>query len=394
MKKAKKIKLIINKTNFNTFEFWLRRCKTLYNVCIDQYIYHYQGTGKTLNKYVQKKELTLLKKEDPSWNDIPNKSLQEIVFRVATSFKNFFNGFGFPKHKTNDNFTSIFFAKTDVRIKNGLVYLPKIKNGIKGVEEFPNDFTGVKLKKENDDYFLVFVYNTTPNLLEEYNNDVVGCDLGLKSLMVDSNGYEVKRFSTKLIKKYEARIAELNKSLSSKKLTSKRRKKVKKQLNKTHLRLKNTRYDYVQKESTKYIKQVKEDTIVVGKFEVKKLMESDNTKKQKNFSRSYSNAAISIFTFLLEYKAKQCGKTFEKVNESYTSKTCSCCLHVKHNLTVKDRVFNCDWCGVSLPRDENGSINIKRVYNGTFKPIGIKLKDEKNKSCLAQAVVNSNNSSV
>ena len=378
MKTVKKIKIVVSKKNKETFDFWLRRCKTLYNVCLDEKKFFYQATGESLNKYEQKKELVDLKKYDKSWKDIPNKSLQEIVFRVDKSFQNFFRGRGYPKYKNNDNFNSITFMKQDVRIKNNLAHLPKIKEGIKGFEKFPEDYSSVQLLKENENYYLIFTYEDN-KLIENkiLNKDVVGCDLGLKTLMTDSNGLEIKRFSISLVKKYENRIKELNKSLATKKRGSKRRKKVKRQLKKTYQKLSNSRKDYLHKESTKYIKNTQEDIVAIGDLEVKKLMKSDNTKQQNNFSRTYSNAGIRIFVDMLNYKSLKYGKHFYKVNEEYTSKTCSCCSKVNKDLKVSDRNFNCDSCNLSIPRDVNGAINIMKVYLGTFNPIGVKLKTKK-----------------
>lgn len=381
---VKKIKILPNKSQKETFDFWIRRCCILYNVCLNERKFYYQATGKGLNMYDQKKELVDLKKYDPSWNDVPNKSLQEIVFRVNKAFNSFFEGGGYPKYKNKDTFRSIVFVKQDVRVKNGLTYLPKIKTGIKGIKEFPTNYSSVRLLKEKGDYFLIFTCDIILSFGENYNNDVVGIDLGLSTLMTDSNGYSVNRFSVKLIKKYEQRIKELNKSLSNKKKGSKQREKVKKQLNKAYTKLKNTRLDYLHKQSSKYVKQLKEDIVVVGDLEVKKLMKSNKTKKQKNFSRSYGNSAINIFVNLLEYKVKKIGKEFTKISEEYTSKTCSCCDTVKHDLKVTDRVFNCVNCGLTIPRDENGGINIKRKYMGTFNPIGVKLKNKKTQVTLGQ----------
>jgi putative transposase len=382
MKLVKKIKLIINKSEKETFDFWLRRCKVLYNVCLDEKKFYYQATGKSLSLYEQKKELVGLKDMDKSWKDIPCKALQEIIFRVNESFNNLFRGAGYPKYKNNDTFNSIEFVKTDIKVKDNLVYLPKIKRGFTGTEEFPLQYSSVRLLKENDCYFLCFVTDYIIPFKPEINNNVVGCDLGLKTLMTDSNGYEVKRFSTKLIKKYEQRIKDLNKSLGTKKRGSKRYKKVKKQLKKAYLRLKNTRKDYLHKESTKYINQVEEDIIVIGKLTVQKLMKKDKTKKQKNFSKSYGNAAINIFTGFIEYKAKKNNKETHIVGEEYTSKTCSCCGTVKHDLKISDRIFNCSSCGLKIPRDVNGGINIRKVHLKTFQPIGVDLNEVKRKHRL------------
>jgi putative transposase len=378
---TKKIKINPTKYEKETFDFWIRRCKYLYNVALTERIYYYQATGKSLNVYEQKKELVSIKEMDSSWKDIPNKALQEVIFRLDKAYKSFFKSGGFPKYKNNDTFNSIEFVKTDVRIKNNLVYLPKLKKGIKGYEEFPLKYNTVRLLKENNNYFLCF-YCENEIITKEINNGVVGCDLGLKTLMTDSKGNEIKRFSTKLTKKYANRIADLNKSLATKKRGSNRRKKVKKQLNKTHNRLKNSRNDYLHKVSTKYIKNTDEDTIVIGDLTVNNLIKKSKTVKQTNINRSYNTSSIKIFVSFMLYKGIREGKIVKIVGEEYTSKTCSCCNKVKHELKVKDRVFNCIDCGLTISRDINGAINIRKIYLDTFRPIGIDLTEVKYKHSL------------
>ena len=46
------------------------------------------------------------------------------------------------------------------------------------------------------------------------------------------------------------------------------------------------------------------------------------------------------------------------VSEAWTSKTCGRCGSIKTNLTLKDRIYSCNKCGLSIDRDVNGSRNI------------------------------------
>jgi putative transposase len=384
MNLVKKIKLIITKTDKEKFDFWLRKCNYLYNVALQEKIWYYQATGKYLNKFEQKKELVDIKNYDTSWKDVPNKSLSEIIFRVDKSFNNFFRGEGFPKFKGKDNFNSIEFVETDVRVKNNLVYLPKLKKGFKGTELFPTKYKTVKLIRENNSYYLTFICDYEIGVKENKNTNVIGCDLGLKTLLTDSNGVKIKRFSVNLINSYNNRINKLNISLSKKKKGSKNRNKTKKQLNKAYTKLKNSCNDYLHKESIKYIKNLNEDILVIGKLEVSNLIKKDGSKKQNNISKSYTKSSITTFVNLLNYKATKYGKEVKIVDEEYTSKTCSCCGRVKYELKVTDREYNCTYCELNIDRDINGAINIRKIYFDEFKPIGVNLTKLKN--CSVRAI--------
>ena len=381
MRFVNKVHIKPSKNQIETFNFWLRKCKDLYNGALEHRSEVYRKTGKGVSYYDQKKELPLIKIDNSIWSDVPNKSLTETLKRLDNSFNRFFkNGAGYPKFKNNDNFNSIYFVSTDVKLKNNLLYLPKIKTPISYSEAIKDDFKSVVLKKENNQWFLIFNYDDKQVLIKDELKDKelesVGVDLGLKTLLTDSEGNEVKRFSTKLLKKYANRIVELNQSLSRCKKGSKRRKKVKKQLTKAYLRQKNSVQDYQKKEANKYVnKLLKEDreVLIIGDIQVGSIIDkSKDVKKSKRaLRRSFSRNSVTQFKTVLTNKAESKGIRVYKVSEWKTSQTCSCCGAVKDDLKLSDRVFGCGHCGASINRDRNGAINMKIVWHGQFKPYGL-----------------------
>ena len=67
-----------------------------------------------------------------------------------------------------------------------------------------------------------------------------------------------------------------------------------------------------------------------------------------------------MFTNMLTYKAEWKGKNIIKI-ERYvpSSKTCSNCRYVKHDLQLIDREWDCLECGQYHDRDINAAKNIK-----------------------------------
>jgi putative transposase len=62
---------------------------------------------------------------------------------------------------------------------------------------------------------------------------------------------------------------------------------------------------------------------------------------------------------MLEQKAAKTGTVVVKVGRFYpSSKTCSCCGHVKSDLALSDRIYVCEACGMEIDRDYNASLNI------------------------------------
>lgn len=81
------------------------------------------------------------------------------------------------------------------------------------------------------------------------------------------------------------------------------------------------------------------------------------------------HSGISIFY----YEICNYGKTLSVIDRFYpSSKTCSNCGWKKDDLTLSDRTFICENCGLTLDRDLNAALNIKRVgvdilYNRTLR---------------------------
>lgn len=363
MKLVKKILLKPTKSQKETFEFWYRRTKKLYNVALEHKIEYYKITGKSISCFDQKKELVGIKEDDITWRDIPNKSLSEMVLRLDKSFMAFFKrGYkGFPKFKSENN--CLYFDKTDVRVKDGLLFLPKIKVDVPYVGEIPSVYSSCRLIREKNKYYATFVYDYEVQKVED-NKEILGVDLGLMSLSTDSNGHKQKRFSLKLYKKYQKRINILNASLAKKKKGGKRRQKVKRQLTKAYRRLANTKKDYLHKKSKELV-SCKEGTIVLGDINVQDIV-NKNKKSKKHLVKSFYSAALSTFKNFVEYKTEKAGKNFMFVKENYTSKTCSCCGHINKKLKLSDRLYSCSNCNNSIDRDHNSAINMKLLCSSSI----------------------------
>ena len=68
----------------------------------------------------------------------------------------------------------------------------------------------------------------------------------------------------------------------------------------------------------------------------------------------------------IEYKSEYNGVTVKKADRFYpSSKTCSVCGNVKHDLTLKDRTYRCDKCGAVIDRDYNASLNLLSLLFNT-----------------------------
>jgi putative transposase len=78
-----------------------------------------------------------------------------------------------------------------------------------------------------------------------------------------------------------------------------------------------------------------------------------------NLARHIADAGFGTIRRQLGYKAQWMGGEVMVADRWYpSSKTCSACTTVKAKLSLRDRVFNCDACGLVIDRDENAARNL------------------------------------
>jgi len=81
-----------------------------------------------------------------------------------------------------------------------------------------------------------------------------------------------------------------------------------------------------------------------------------------SLAKHISDAAWGEFTRQLEYKTTWYGSTLVKAGPFYpSSKACSQCGTVKAKLSLDERVFHCEACGLTTDRDLNAAINLARL---------------------------------
>ena len=184
-----------------------------------------------------------------------------------------------------------------------------------------------------------------------HTGGTVGIDLGIKTLATLSTGevYENQRHYRHNL----GRILGLSKGLSRKVEGSQNGWKNAKKLAKAHYRVSNQRADALHKMTT----HVARTYALLG-------LEDLNAKGMAAnhcLAQAVSDASFFEVKRQLVYKAEQQGGYVQLVDRWFpSSKTCSACGWVDEDLTLADRVFTCEQCGLSIDRDLNASLNIKK----------------------------------
>ena len=91
-------------------------------------------------------------------------------------------------------------------------------------------------------------------------------------------------------------------------------------------------------------------------------MEDLNVKgmmKCKHLAEAIAKQKFYEFKRQIQYKAEAYGIKVVLADRFYaSSKTCSHCGHIKHDLKLSARTYICSICGANLDRDLNAAINL------------------------------------
>ncbi|MFD9550782.1 IS607 family element RNA-guided endonuclease TnpB [Nocardia salmonicida] len=91
-------------------------------------------------------------------------------------------------------------------------------------------------------------------------------------------------------------------------------------------------------------------------------MRSAGGARKKGLNRALADAALAQVRQMLVYKTRWYGSVLIEADRWFpSSKTCSGCGGRKPNLTLADRVYCCESCGLSIDRDRNAAINLARL---------------------------------
>jgi putative transposase len=340
----------------------------VFNKCLDKAKQYYQEnksavTLKVLGNYFHQ-ELT--KNEAYSFlNEHNTKVLKQECMNLLDSYKNFFvNGTGFPKYKAKrDDTQSIRFPAEAISNKtftgNQRVNLTKQLKNLKfrcsdrDYHKLTQDFRTIKsftISKQSDGcYYGSFLVPFIPEVKSNSNN-VVGIDLGIKTLATLSDGlvYENKRY----LLRRERKQKHLQRAFSRKQKGSKNRVKNRFLLARIHSKIRRQRNTYLHQMTSKVVND--NQVITIESLNVKGML------KNHCLAKHVSDVSISEIVRQFRYKTSWYGRTLIEVSPWFpSSKKCSKCDHIKKILTLTDRTYTCDNCGQIIDRDLNAAINIR-----------------------------------
>ncbi|NJD77825.1 MAG: IS200/IS605 family element transposase accessory protein TnpB [Candidatus Methanoperedens sp.] len=291
---------------------------------------------------------SLAKNKTPEQKEVYSQVLQNTLKRLDRSFKNFYNGFGYPRFQGRNRYNSFTYPQSGFELENGKLNLSKIGN-IKIVQH--RDIEGkikiCTIKKDVDQWYAILSTEIDREIRKVPVVSKTGIDVGLTSLLTLSNGEQIK--PPKLLRASEKRLTRKQIRLSRKQKRSNNRKKQVITVARVHRKIRNQRKDFAHKTSRTLVNTY--DHIVFENLQIQNMVQNHH------LAKSIMDAGWYQLISLTKSKAEYAGKVVELVNPKGTSQVCICGCPVPKKLSM--RIHNCPGCGLVLGRDHVSAIVIE-----------------------------------
>jgi putative transposase len=320
------------------------------------------------------------KKLDPAlvWWDENSKCAYQEAFRdLDRALKDFIASrkgtrkgrrLGFPRFKKRGKCRDSFrFGTGTIRCAGATVTLPRLgtlathestRKLARRLENGTARILSATVSRTAQRWFVSFAVEVERAVPERHRRpgSAIGIDMGVKTLLtgVDDCGNVITVDGPKALRSLLPKLHRAGRAHSRKAGGSANQRKSAARLARIHARAANVRADALHKATSglagRYAVVVTEDLNVSGMV------------RNRTLARVIADQGFGRVRQMLGYKTIWNGGALVVADRWFpSSKLCSACGAVKAKLTLKDRIFVCDACGLAIDRDENAARNLLKL---------------------------------
>ncbi len=341
-----------------------------YNWGLTRKIEAYQNHEKTPNAIELHKELNALKKGELAWlYEVSKTTPQEALRNLDRAYNNFFQRakqkkqgklvgkVGFPKFKSKKKGIGGFQIWGAINIFEKALQLPRFgllrlkENGYLPTGDTKILYTTVS-EKAGRWFVAIQCEIELPEPVNDESKPICGVDLGIKHLATISEG--VQFANPKALKSSLKKVKRLHRVVSRRIIGSANRKKAVKFLARAYARTANIRNNALHQVTTWLAKN--KSVVVLEDLNVACMQ------KNHKLALAIADVGFGEFRRQMQYKSNWYGCKIIMADRFFPStKTCSQCGHVKADMPLSERIFQCENCGTEMDRDLNAAINLEKL---------------------------------
>ena len=324
----------------------------------------YAGLTKELTQWKRENDLFFLKQ-------VHSQALQQSLKNLSQALKDAFdktNPKQFPRFKKKGQRDSFRYPQGfKIDNQNGRVFLPKIGwVRYNKSQDVIGEAKNVTVSKKGQYWFVSIQVEIDKEIPQHPSTSIIGGDLGVARFLTLSNQEYYRPLN--IFKKLKTKLAKLQKKLSKKEKNSNRWRKLKSKISKLHIRITNTRNDYIHKVSSQLSKN--HAIVILEDLKISNMSKSakgtvenpgKNVKQKSGLNRAILDQGWGEFIRQLEYKLAWNGGQLIQVNPKNTSRKCPKCNYISAENRKTQAVFCCQNCRYIANADYVGSVNVREA---------------------------------
>jgi putative transposase len=327
----------------------------------------YRATSKSPSAIDLHRELNALKQTTLPWMDKVSKCApQEALRNLDSAFAHYFRRaklkqqgnlrgkLGYPRFKTKKRGLGSFRLTGSIVVFPDAIQLPRLgRLRLKERDYLPTDAQILSATvSEQAGHWYVSILVEQEHVVLVNRGPVGGVDLGVKKLATISDGTEQP--NPRYLRSCLGKLKRAQRAVSRKRKGSQNRKKAVCKLTRLQRRIANQRADTLHQLTSRLAKT--KSVVVIEDLNVAGML------RNRHLAQAIGDVGFAEFRRQLTYKAAWYGcQVLVASRWEPTSKTCSRCGWMDDDLSLADRMFRCQHCGLQRDRDLNAAINLAKL---------------------------------